>query len=351
MRRLPIYFLIDVSESMVGEPIAQVEKGMQTIIQELRTDPRAQETVFVSIIAFAGKAKTIMPLQEINNFYPPKFPIGSGTSLSSGLKHLMSELDANIVRTTRDTKGDWKPIIFLITDGVPTDETSKELSRWKHKWQRSTNLVAVTLGNKADTELLSHLSENIIAVEDSQAGAFKAFFDWVTASIKVSSTAIEDRGEDFELAPIRDAGMSPIDLAKATAIERKVDDNYIVLTGKCMNLERPYLIKYQRQDEIKKLAGLDVNTGGYNLVGGYPITEEYFELSDGLGTGQQVSTNLLTGTPSCPCCANPYSFALCQCGGLHCMDNSGQAKCPWCGNEGTYGASSSGGLSIERSQG
>ena len=36
MRRLPIYFLIDVSESMVGEPIEQVQNGIRTIIQELR---------------------------------------------------------------------------------------------------------------------------------------------------------------------------------------------------------------------------------------------------------------------------------------------------------------------------
>ncbi len=350
MRRLPIYFLIDVSESMVGEPIAQVEKGLETIIQDLRTDPRAQETVYISIVVFAGKAKTIMPLQEINNFYPPKFPIGSGTSLTAGLRHLSDELDANIVRTTQDTKGDWKPIIFLLTDGVPTDDTSSAITRWKHKWQRSSNLVAVTLGNNSDTALLSQLSENIISVEDSQPGAFKAFFDWVTASIKVSSTAIEDKGTDFELAPIRDKGMSPIDLAKAVAEERAVDDNYIVLTGKCMNVGRPYLIKYKRQDRISDLAGMNINTGGYHLVGGFPITEEYFDLSDGLGTGQQVNTNMLSGTPSCPCCANPYSFALCQCGGLHCMDNSGSAQCPWCNNIGHYNASG-GGLSVERSQG
>lgn len=44
MRRLPIYFLVDVSESMVGEPIQQVENGMRQIVQELRTDPYALET-------------------------------------------------------------------------------------------------------------------------------------------------------------------------------------------------------------------------------------------------------------------------------------------------------------------
>ena len=50
MRRLPRYFQIDISESMVGEPIQQVEEGLATIIQALKTDPHALETVFVSII-------------------------------------------------------------------------------------------------------------------------------------------------------------------------------------------------------------------------------------------------------------------------------------------------------------
>ena len=54
MRRLPIYFLVDVSESMVGEPIEQIQNGMRTIIQELRVDPYALETAFVSVVAFAG---------------------------------------------------------------------------------------------------------------------------------------------------------------------------------------------------------------------------------------------------------------------------------------------------------
>ena len=79
MRRLPVYFLIDVSESMVGQPIEEVQNGMRTIIQELRVDPYALETVFVSILAFAGKAKTLSELTELYKFYPPIFPVGSGT--------------------------------------------------------------------------------------------------------------------------------------------------------------------------------------------------------------------------------------------------------------------------------
>lgn len=89
MRRLPIYFLIDISESMVGEQIQKVEDGMATIIKSIKTDPYAIETVWISIIVFAGQAKTIVPLQEIVSFYPPKFPIGGGTALGNGLGQLM----------------------------------------------------------------------------------------------------------------------------------------------------------------------------------------------------------------------------------------------------------------------
>lgn len=121
MRRLPIYFLVDVSESMVGEPIQQVENGMRQIVQELRTDPYALETAFISVIAFAGKAKSLSPLTELYKFYPPTFPIGGGTSLGCALDFLMDDIDHNVVKTTEERKGDWKPIIsFLPMERRPT---------------------------------------------------------------------------------------------------------------------------------------------------------------------------------------------------------------------------------------
>lgn len=73
MRRLPVYFLVDVSESMVGAPIQQVQDGMRMIVQELRTDPYALETAYISVIAFAGKAKCVSPLTELYNLNSAAF--------------------------------------------------------------------------------------------------------------------------------------------------------------------------------------------------------------------------------------------------------------------------------------
>ena len=183
-RRLPIYFLIDVSESMVGEQIQLVEEGLATIIKDLKTDPYALETVHISIIAFAGQAMTLVPLTDIINFYPPKFPVGGGTSLGSGLGQLMFEIKRNIVKTTIDQKGDWKPIIFLFTDGVPTDNPTAAFSEWNQNWKSKTNLVAVSFGESTDLHRLKELTDNVLLFKNTTPQSYKEFFRWVTASIK-----------------------------------------------------------------------------------------------------------------------------------------------------------------------
>jgi uncharacterized protein YegL len=276
MRRLPIYFLIDVSESMVGDPIQQVEEGLATIIKTLKTDPTAIETVWVSIIIFAGQAKTLVPLQELINFYPPKFPIGSGTSLSKGLGHLMFELRKNTVKTTQEVKGDWKPIVFLFTDGVPTDNTKNAIAEWKQNWARTANLVAISFGSETDTQQLSELTENVLHFKNTDTNAYKQFFKWVTDSIKTSSESVENNKTGFELANLDENTLSKIDLSKNKKTDF-VDNNFVVLSAKCQNSKRPYLMKYKRHISLNNSGDIDK---AYRLVGAFQVDNTYFELSD-----------------------------------------------------------------------
>ncbi len=350
MRRLPIYFLIDISESMVGEPIQQVEEGLSTIIQALKTDPNAIETVWLSIIVFAGQAKTLVPLQEIISFYPPKFPIGSGTSLSKGLGHLMFELRKNIVKTTAEQKGDWKPIIFLFTDGVPTDDTKTAISEWKQNWQRTANLVAISFGSETDTHLLSELTETVLHFKNTDSASYKQFFKWVTDSIKTSSVSVEANASGFELANLDGETVSKIDLTKPKNSKQGVDNNFVVLAGKCQNTKRPYLIKYRKDISTNNFGGLEMDTRSYKLVGAFQVDNNYFELSDNSSNDFKINTEELIGAPTCPCCGNQIAFAVCSCGKLHCLGNEEISTCPWCGNQGTYGAGE-GGFDVNRTQG
>lgn len=350
MRRLPIYFLIDISESMVGEPIQQVEEGLSTIIQTLKTDPNAIETVWVSIIVFAGQPRTLVPLQEIINFYPPKFPIGSGTSLSKGLGHLMFELRKNIVKTTPEQKGDWKPIVFLFTDGVPTDDSKTAITEWKQNWQKTANLVAVSFGNETDTKLLSDLTENILFFKNADKAAYKQFFKWVTDSIKTSSVSVEANASGFELASIDGDTISKIDLTKNLPGKQDVDNNFVVLAGKCQNTKRPYLIKYRKDITTNNFSGIEIDTRSYKLVGAFQVDNTYFELSDNSINNFKINTEELIGAPTCPCCGNQVAFAVCSCGKLHCIGSEVVSTCPWCGDQGSYGAGESG-FDVNRTQG
>src|SRR4029077_17786985 len=94
-------------------------------------------------------------------------PIDSGTSLSKGLGHLMYEMRRNLVKTTYDQKGDWKPIVFLFTDGVPTDDTKAAIAEWKQNWQKSANLVAISFGNETDAHTLSQLTDNVLMFKNA----------------------------------------------------------------------------------------------------------------------------------------------------------------------------------------
>jgi uncharacterized protein YegL len=350
MRRLPIYFLIDISESMVGEPIQQVEEGLATIIQTLKLDPNAIETVWVSILVFAGQPKTLVPLQEIISLYPPKFPIGSGTSLSKGLGHLMFELRKNIVKTTSEQKGDWKPIVFLFTDGVPTDDTKTVISEWQQNWQKIANLIAISFGSESDTYLLRELTTNVLLFKNTDAAAYIQFFKWITDSIKTSSVRIENNSAGFELAKLDGETISKIDLTKRKPTIQLVDNNFVVLAAKCQNTKRPYLIKYKKKISSNSFSGLDLDTLSYRLIGTFQVDSSYFELSDKLAVDFKINTAELIGSPTCPCCGNQFAFAVCSCGKLHYIGEKEISTCPWCENVGTY-SSGVDGFEVNRTQG
>jgi len=350
MRRLPIYFLIDVSESMVGEPINLVQDGMSTIIKELKTDPTALETVWISIIVFAGEAKTLVPLQDIISFYPPKFPIGSGTSLSKGLGHLMYDLRQNEVKTTPDQKGDWKPIVFLFTDGVPTDDTKFAITEWNKNWRSKANLVAVSLGSGADKNLLGQLTENLLQVEKTNSVGYLEFFKWVTASIKTSSESVENNKSGFELANLKSDNLTVIDLTKNEGKSIIVDDNFVVLAAKCQNTLKTYLMKYKKDMRPSNFGGVELTTKSYRLNGAFQVDDSYTELSGVDNKNFRINTEELIGSPTCPCCGNQIAFAVCQCGQIHCIGDESVNTCPTCGNIGTYDAGE-GGFDVNRTQG
>jgi hypothetical protein len=129
-----------------------------------------------------------------------------------------------------------------------------------------------------------------------------------------------------------------------------VDNNFVVLSAKCQNTKRPYLIKYKKRIAPSNFGGVDLATLSYRLVGAFQVDNSYYELSDNSNESFKINTEELIGAPTCPCCGNQFAFAVCSCGKLHCIGDEEISTCPWCGNQGTYGAGE-GGFDITRTQG
>lgn len=50
MRRLPVFLVLDVSDSITGEPLQHLEQGLELLIRKLRQDPNALETVLFRLV-------------------------------------------------------------------------------------------------------------------------------------------------------------------------------------------------------------------------------------------------------------------------------------------------------------
>lgn len=194
MRRLPVYLLLDVSGSMTGEPIEAVKNGVQVMISSLRQNPQAIETAFISIITFESSAKQIIPLTDLASFQMVDIRATGTTALGDALKLVSSCIENEVAKTTTETKGDWKPLVFIMTDGIPTDNWQSGLNEFRK--QKVAFTVACAAGSGADTSILKQITENVVSLDTADGQSINKFFLWVTASIGVSSTKVEDSGKE-----------------------------------------------------------------------------------------------------------------------------------------------------------
>jgi uncharacterized protein YegL len=192
MRRLPVYLLLDTSGSMTGEPIEAVKNGVQVLVSTLRQDPYALETAYLSVITFNSSAQQLTPLTDLTSFQVPEISASGGTSLGEGLTLLAQSIDREVAKSTAEIKGDWKPLVFIMTDGMPTDSWQNGLMEFKNR--KTGIVVACAAGNGADTNTLKQITETVVSLDTADSSTIKAFFKWVSASISTGSQKI-DNGE------------------------------------------------------------------------------------------------------------------------------------------------------------
>jgi uncharacterized protein YegL len=202
MRRLPVYFLLDTSGSMRGEPIQALNNALSGMINTLRSDAQALDSLWISIITYDREVKEIAPLTELVSFQLPEItcPQSGPTNTGAGLEFIVRQVKKDVIKGSSTQKGDWKPLLFVFTDGKPSD---MPLYREKIIEIKNLNFGAVVgcaAGLKADDVILKELTENVVHLDSADSSTLKQFFKWVSETIEQGNKS-QGTGESITLPP------------------------------------------------------------------------------------------------------------------------------------------------------
>ena len=245
---------------------------------------------------------------------------------------LSSEILSNVKKTTCEVRGDYKPIVFLITDGQPTDDWANSLQRFKRE-NRNLLFYAIGCGDDIDFSLLKQVTDNCYALRDMNSEAFGKLFKCVSASIQSATNSVASGAEKSEDLTEWAAGA----LEKPTFEDMNSSRGMkqIMLSAMCSRTGKHYLLRYHLNDNEQ-----------YVCTASHPLSEA---LEGGRAKAGQVHASRLGNPHPCPYCGN-QALVHCQCGELSCISPiAREMRCPSCGNSGTISCDRN--FSVDRSKG
>jgi uncharacterized protein YegL len=339
-RRLPVYLLLDCSESMIGPGIEGLRTAVGTMLKELRSNPHALESVWISFITMDSDARQITPLTPLDQAQPPSLHVRPGTALGAALRVTADAIRREVKRTSSTIKGDYRPLVFLITDGQATDDWQNAIGALQaNGGTRPANVYAIGCGSDVDYAQLGKVTDIVLKLDQIGPEGFSKLFVWLSASINSASVGLSESSPDSMLENLPKE-VSRVDLKKAPTHDGK--NRQIFLRANCSAKRGAYLMRYR----------LDERTELYAAVTSHPL-ERTTEPQKAQFRLPPVNSDVLMGCPSCPYCENDAAGKCGNCGALFCLPSEGRqvsVTCPCCETSLDLGESQ-GGFDINQSTG
>lgn len=161
-RRLPIYLLIDTSESMRGAPLKVVLEALHGFLDDLRQEPYLLESAYLSIIAFGGKDQQLVAMTDLASFRMPILEVGGECTPGATLDMLLSCAERELISHTPLRQGDFKPFILLMSYRYSDDVWAATLGKFK---QKGWGFIFCVTGSNIYGQFSNHISEKVIYLD------------------------------------------------------------------------------------------------------------------------------------------------------------------------------------------
>ncbi len=196
--RCPVILVLDTSGSMQGAPIAALNEGIKAFKQDVLRDTQAMLSVEVSLITFGEGVQQVQDFVTIEHFDPPQLKADGLTPMGEALSLALDVLEKRKLVYKNHGIPYYRPWVFLITDGAPTDSWQAAAQDLREAEVKNRLLFFSVAVKGADMNTLKQISMRPPVLLNSLD--FRDLFMWLSSSMKrVSSGKI---GEAIALPPV-----------------------------------------------------------------------------------------------------------------------------------------------------